>query len=92
MAEIRKVFFETSIQERGMKILSVSGFLIGTGKIFHNITSRDDSDKGLVIVKHRNKILLHRLVQKIFHLRAGIYRAVVLAAFYFHDGDQFHIL
>ena len=72
--------------------LSISCFLIGTGKIFHDITSRDNSDKGFIVIEYRDKVLLHRLVQQIFHLCTGIYRAVVLTALYFHDGDQLHIL
>ena len=72
--------------------LSISCFLIGTGKIFHDITSRDNSDKGFIVIEYRDKVLLHRLVQQIFHLCTGIYRAVVLTALYLHDGDQLHIL
>lgn len=72
--------------------LSISCFLIGTGKIFHDIASRDNSDKGFIVIEYRDKVLLHRLVQQIFHFRTGIYRAVVLTALYFHDGDQLHIL
>ena len=43
--------------------LSISCFLIGTGKIFHDITSRDNSDKGFIVIEYRDKVLLHRLVQ-----------------------------
>ena len=72
--------------------LSISCFLIGTGKIFHDITSRDNSDKGFIVIEYRDEVLLHRLIQQIFHLCSGVYRAVVLTALYLHDGDQLHIL
>ena len=56
----KAVFFEIC--------LGVVGFLIGTGKIFHDIASRDDPDKGFIVIKDRYKVLLHCLVQKILHL------------------------
>ena len=65
--------------------LSISCFLIGTGKIFHDIASRDDSDKGFIVIEYRDKVLLHRLIQQIFHLCSGVYRAVVLTALYSYE-------
>ncbi len=35
--------------------LSISCFLIGTGKIFHDITSRDNSDKGFIVISTGTK-------------------------------------
>ena len=53
-----------------------SAFAIFFNKIADDIFSCDDSDKNTTIIDHRNKVLIHNPLQKIFHGCVNIHRRI----------------